>query len=354
MTDFIIVGRGLAAAVLMHRFRQHGISFLAVGHRDLSLSSRVAAGIWNPVVFKRMTRSWLADQLIPELLDFYSNCERQMGCALLQQRDIVKPFSEEQEKRLWQKKAGLELSTFIDPEIHIQPDSTLGQFNIPNGYGRVLRAGNLDMVTFLDRTWDYFNGQVIDEVFDHSELREEENGLSYRGRLARNVIFCEGWLVKDNPAFNWLPLKPARGEVLSLGIPELAAGASIFNKDGFLMRVADGSFKAGATYSWDGLGDVTTAGGLEELSRKVMRMTACRFEVVRHEAGMRPSSPDRRPLIGRHPQKSSFYIFNGLGTKGVMLAPYFAKNFVHFFLQKQPLHADVNIARFYHLYVAHQ
>ncbi|MGZ4042733.1 MAG: FAD-dependent oxidoreductase, partial [Bacteroidia bacterium] len=74
MTDFIIVGRGLAATVLAHTFKTNNLAFKVIGSPNLSHSSLVAAGIWNPIVFKRLTSSWLAHQTVPFLINFYSEC----------------------------------------------------------------------------------------------------------------------------------------------------------------------------------------------------------------------------------------------------------------------------------------
>src|SRR5689334_3582534 len=101
MTDFIIVGRGLAATTLMHAFHKNEISFQVIADPKLSQCSKVAAGIWNPIVFKRMTRSWLAEKLIPSLNEFYFDCEKKLGVKLVTQRSIIKPFNEEHEKALW-------------------------------------------------------------------------------------------------------------------------------------------------------------------------------------------------------------------------------------------------------------
>ncbi|MBK6953743.1 MAG: hypothetical protein IPH24_17340 [Crocinitomicaceae bacterium] len=39
-------------------------------------STRVAAGIVNPIVFKRFTKSWNADLLMPYAEDFYQKLPR--------------------------------------------------------------------------------------------------------------------------------------------------------------------------------------------------------------------------------------------------------------------------------------
>ncbi len=89
-----------------------------------------------------------------------------------------------------------------------------------------------------------------------------------------------------------------------------------------------------------------------ELKEKLKKIIGCNYQLINHQAGVRPSSADRRPIIGQHPKYKNLHVFNGLGTKGVMLAPYFGKNFVNFYSNKQALHPDINVNRFYDSHVA--
>lgn len=350
MTEFIIVGRGLAATTLMHTFYSHGISFKVVGDADLSSSSKVAAGIWNPIVFKRLTKSWLADELIPYLNQFYKACEIRLNKKIITQRPIIKPFTEEQEKTLWRKKSEEELESFIDPQIHEKGTDEMNQCIVVNGYAKVKNSGNLNMVDFLHSSADFFKDYLFNEVFDYNQLQILPDKVIYRDVEAKHLIFCEGYLVKNNPFFNWIPLKPAKGEVLTIEAPELHFKNAIFNRNGFVMDLSEGVYKAGATYAWDDLTDTPTSEGMAELHSKIKNMIRCGYRVVKHEAGIRPSSLDRRPIIGEHPLLKQLFVFNGLGTKGVMLAPFFAENFVNFYLQKEEIHEDVDVKRFYHLH----
>ena len=352
MTDFLIVGRGLAASVIMYRFAEAGISFKTIGKEDLSRSSQVAGGLWNPVVFKRMTSSWMAHTLVPELLEFYTRCEQMTGKKILYQRNIAKPFTEDQEKMLWKKRAVNELAGFLDPRLDLVEHEELAHCKARLGYGTVLKSGFVDMKSFLKATTRFFEKNIVDEAFDHALLEIKENVVTYNTHRARNILFCEGYLVKNNPYFNWIPLKPAKGETLKIKAPALALHNTIFNRNGFILRLPDGNFKVGATYEWNDQNDVPTQKALDELRHKLSQMIACDYEIVEHEAGVRPSSIDRRPIIGRHPEYGNNYIFNGLGTKGVMLAPYLRKKFVFFYLQKQILEREVNVERFRSFYEA--
>lgn len=350
MIDFIIVGRGLAASVIAHTFHENNISFRIIGNQNLSNCSKAAAGIWNPVVFKRMTKSWLADEIIAHLNKFYTNVEQRVDKKLTTQRAILKPFVEEQEKKLWKKKASMELKDFLDETIYEPGSVELENCKVAGQYGLVKQSGNLNVPEFLKVTDDFFKENLIDEVFDHTQLQLNTGTVVYKNSIANNIIFCEGYLVKNNPFFDWIPLKPAKGETLEISAPDLKLGDQILNKNGFLMRLADGRYKVGATYEWADLTEGSTKKGLAELEQKLAQMINCNYQVTAHQAGVRPSSIDRRPIIGAHPEYKNLFIFNGLGTKGVMLAPYFAKKFVNFYLQKEALPNDIVVDRFYQLY----
>lgn len=349
MKKFIIVGRGLAANCLMHQFYQHNIDFTCIGDASLSLSSKVAGGVWNPVVFKRMTASWMADVLVPSLESFYDNCEKRLNKKLIHSRQLIKPFTEDQEKVLWQKKASAGLDAFLDTRIYDAQEEH-HSLNIKNQFGLVKHAGNLNINAFLEAGDNYFKDHIVNEVFDYSALSIHPNFVSYKNVKAENIVFCEGYLVKNNPHFNWIPLVPAKGETLIISGLGLGLKDFIFNKDGFIMDLGNDQYKVGATYDWADLNDHTSSKGLKSLEDKIKHITTAPYQIIGQEAGVRPSSIDRRPIIGQHPQYPNLHIFNGLGAKGVMLAPFFTENFVHFYLQKNSLHSEVNVKRFYHLY----
>lgn len=349
MKDFIIVGRGLAAACLMHQFQRAGLTFSVLGDPGLSRSSRVAAGIWNPVVFKRLTKSWMADELVPYLLRFYRDAEQLTGRKFVHERHIIRVFTEDQEESLWLKKCRNEMDDYLDQRVYGSAEAP-GNTVIAGRFSKVLNAGNLDINEFLDATEDLFRTDVHDETFRYPELQISEGQVAYREFQARNIVFCEGWLVKENLYFSWVPLKPAKGEVLTLDMPGFDCGSDILNRGSFLFRTEGNTFRTGATYEWEQLDETPTEAARAELLDKLQSHTGASFTLVKHEAAVRPASSDRRPVIGPHPEHHNVYIFNGLGTKGVMIAPFFSEKFVNFYLQTGSLPPEVAVQRFRHLY----
>lgn len=343
--DFVIIGQGIAGSVLALSLIKECFSIIVIDSQRLSRSSRVAAGIWNPIVFKRLTKSWLADDLVPELQSFYNFWQKELNTVLIHQRSIIKAFGEEQEKNLWIKKSH-EGNAFLDKQTY--EDLALNEDYIIKSYSKVLHAGNLDVEHFIESTKSYLKNtqSFVEEVFDYNQLHITENNVSYHSISANNIIFCDGHLITKNPYFNWIPMKPAKGDVLTIRCDSIKLEQDIFNKGFFIMPLGNNLYKVGATYEWEQLNDEPTEKGKNELLKKLNSVISSPYQIVSHDAGVRPSVIDRRPVVGNHPEFKNVYVFNGLGTKGVMLAPFFAKQLVNLIKNGAPTDEEVNPNRF--------
>jgi glycine oxidase len=349
-TDFIIVGQGLGGSVLALKLIEQGYSVKVIDKPEMSSCSKAAAGIWNPVVFKRLTKSWMIDELLPELLQFYKQTEKLFNASLITEREIIKIFSEQQEADLWKKKAEEELKNYLDKTIY--SNEIAGIKNSAYGYSKVLQAGNLDVKKFLQLTKQFLmeKESSIEEKFNYDELIVSET-ISYKDIKAKNIMFADGYLIRNNPFFNYVPFKPAKGEVLTINSKTLNIGSSIINKNSFLMQLEKDTYKFGATYDWNNLNDNTSSDALSDLEKRFSKMAEADHIVTGHEAGVRPSVVDRRPVLGSHPIYQNMFVFNGFGTKGVMLAPYFAQKLMNFIKFKEPLNDEVNVSRFNKFFV---
>ena len=83
-----------------------------------------------------------------------------------------------------------------------------------------------------------------------------------------------------------------------------------------------------------------------ELLGKLDTFLKCSYEVVKHVAGIRPTVTDRRPLVGQHPDYPRFYLLNGFGSRGVMIAPFAAQQLFQAIEAQIPVHPEMDIARF--------
>jgi glycine oxidase len=345
LTHFIIVGQGIAGSVLALSLIRAGYTVQIINQSHLSNSSKIAAGIWNPIVFKRLTKSWLADDLVPELIAFYNFCEKELHTTLIHHRNIIKAFSEEQEKHLWLRKAS-DGNLFLDKQIYT--DLKIDENYSVESYSKVLQAGNLNVAHFIEsvKTYLIHKQSYIEETFNYSELNINDSGVRYREIEADNIVFCDGHLITENPYYNWIPMKPAKGELLTIHCPELKLKKDIFNKGFFILPLENDLYKVGATYEWENLSDIPTQKAKDELIKKLNSIITTHYTIVAHDAGIRPSVIDRRPVVGVHHDYQNLFIFNGLGTKAVMLAPYFAKQLINNIKNKGAIDDEVNPNRF--------
>ena len=149
----------------------------------------------------------------------------------------------------------------------------------------------------------------------------------------------------SNPFFNQLPLDGTKGELFIIRAADLDLDV-IINTSVFILPLGDNLFKVGATYNWEDKTNEPTTHGKQELIDRIKEILNCDFEIIEHFAGVRPTVKDRRPLLGTHPQHANFHILNGLGTRGVMLAPTLAKDLYDFIEKGKPLDKTIDIKRY--------
>ncbi|MDH4057467.1 MAG: FAD-dependent oxidoreductase, partial [Cyclobacteriaceae bacterium] len=108
--------------------------------------------------------------------------------------------------------------------------------------------------------------------------------------------------------------------------------------------------KVGATYSLRDQTPAVTEDGRMELTRKLNQLVSFPYSIVNQQWGMRPTTHDRRPILGPHPEFEQLVIFNGLGTKGISLAPYFSEILTLWMEKGRPIDNVVAINRYKSLY----
>ena len=121
----------------------------------------------------------------------------------------------------------------------------------------------------------------------------------------------------------------------------------MINRGVFAVPMAQQLTRVGSTFEREELNWECTTKGRTQLTQRLEKLVDKPYEIVAQNAGIRPATADRRPLIGIHPKFEPLGVFNGLGTKGVSLAPYWAKEFFNFLEVGRPLLPEVSINRYF-------
>ncbi len=257
--EFLIVGNGLAGTMLAFEMLDHGLDFRIIASSKKSRASMVAAGMFNPLVFKRMTKSWMADKLLPVMNERYLELEEKLQQKFFIQKDILKPLSE-QEILLWKERS-------IDPEFsnYIRSVDVGKQFSGINsafGFGTVTQSGYLRLPEFLNSADNFFRSEnkLIDAAFSFQKFDPKAKSWQFGEWKFNKIVFCEGYHITENPFFSFVPLKPVKGELLQIYIPSLSE-EFILNKKVFVLPIGNHRFKVGSTYEWEDLTEQPTEEG---------------------------------------------------------------------------------------------
>lgn len=344
--DYLLVGQGLAGTLLAHFLIRQGRRVGLIDEARPDAASRVAAGIINPITGRRYVKSWRVDDLIPCAEETYRALETELGISIYHPRRILRTLFNKGEENDWLARSG---EPGYEPYIVDMPElGAYAEHTVPAySYGEVRGGAQVDIGALVAAYRDKLKGEgrLLGEAFDHDALEFLPEGVRYRDWEARRLVFCEGHRAVDNLFFNYLPFGGAKGEVLLVRLPE-AGFDKILKHRVFIVPLDNGLYWIGATYDWKFEDSRPTEAGRSYLRERLEDVLRTPFEIVEHRAAVRPTVKDRRPFLGRHPKFSSLYLFNGLGTKGASLGPFWARHLSYHLLEGTPLDPAVDIRRF--------
>ena len=340
-TDYIIVGNGYAAYFFAHQLLLNNKSFVLFSDETKS-ASRVSAGMINPVVLKKFTTFWLAQEQINFLKSTLSEIEKYTHRNYLINDSVHRIFHDENEKNLWLKKSDdPQLSPFLNKNF-----KSFSGINNPFQTGEVMQSARLDVRHFFLDFEHYLNenGYLIKEKFEYENLQPLEN--TYQDFHFENVVFCEGMGVKLNPFFSEIPVNPNKGHHLKVQLSEKLKEKATFKKKHFLFSYDENLHYYGGTYDRDQTDENIDGSAVKQLENGLSEIYPNSFETVSVEFGFRPTVKDRRPILGKHHEFENLYVFNGLGARGILNGCYFSKQLFDFIETGKPLHPEVSLERF--------
>ncbi len=344
MLDYLIVGSGLAGISFAETALQHQKNILIIDNQSQN-ASLIAGGLYNPVILKRFSEVWQAEQQLVVLDSFYQKLESKLQIKVDYKIPILRKFFSIEEQNNWFAASD---NKMLAPFLSLDLVTTKYHgINSPFNYGQVLQTGYVDTKLLLNVYKKYLldHNLLLEETFDYHSIQFFDDGVQYKNTKAKQIIFAEGFGLHANPFFNYLPLDGTKGELFIIKAPNLNLEV-IINTSVFILPLGNDLFKVGATYNWQDKTSDPSEEGRTELLARIFEILDCEFEIIAHFAGVRPTVRDRKPLVGTHPQFSRFHILNGLGTRGVMLGPSMAIALFELIEHQKPLDKVIDIKRY--------
>ena len=336
--DYIIVGDGYAALFFAHQLIKNNKSFYLFSEGKKS-ASFVSAGIINPAVLKRFTTFWLAQEQIDSLKKTLSEIEGYTHKNYLIEKPILRVFHDEKEKELWLKKSN-EISFLSNDFIKIN------SIKNPFGCGKVNHSARLSVRDFFTDLMNYLeqNSHLIKEKFDYNLVKTENS--TYKNIQFKNIIFAEGMAVKENPYFSEIPVEANKGHHLEVKLSEKIEDDFTIKKKHFIFPLNENTYYYGGTYDREQTHHKIDNSAVEKLINALAEFYPNDFEVTQVKFGFRPTVKDRRPIVGAHSEFKNFYVFNGLGARGILNGNYFAINLYNHLENGEEIHPEVDLKRF--------
>ncbi len=322
--DCVLIGQGLAGTTLGWHLRWRGMRCLIIDREESVTSSKIAGGLMTPVTGQRLVPTWMLEELWPAAIEFYHRVETETQTRLFHQRGYVRLFQNEVEQDRFAQRDLADIPVSIRPQPLVDEES----FHSPLGGFGMPKAGQLDVAAYLNASRLVFEQAGMYRAADVDPtcgMKPVPDGVQLPdlGLRTRRLIFCQGFAARANPWLQGIEFDPTRGELLTIQVPGLRE-TRVVNRGVWLAPIGDGLFRVGSTYDRDNLEAGPTDAGRDELCTRLREFLRLPFDVIDHSAAVRPIVVGRHPIIGMHPQYSQFGVFNGLGSKGALQAPFFA------------------------------
>jgi glycine/D-amino acid oxidase-like deaminating enzyme len=343
--DIIIVGQGICGTVLSSALMQQHQKVLVIDDGNKKAASKIASGVINPVTGRRIVKTWQIDTVMPAAVRMYEALEKKLGTSIVKQCNIINFHASEQMQKAFEDRIA-ENPTYLSTQP--LPNTIAAAFEAPFGHTVIDPCWlvNLENLLHYWRQNLIEKKAFVEDVFDFKKLESKADHIVYDKYTANKIIFCEGAKGQENPYFKQLPFAPNKGEALLVKINDLD-NRYIYKKAVSIVPWKNAVFWVGSNYEWDNYNDDPSPSFKEKTITVLNEWLTIPYEVIDHIAGIRPANTQRRPFIGMHPVFKNIGIFNGMGTKGCSLAPYFAEQMTKHILNQTPIDNEATIDRFH-------
>lgn len=343
--DFLIAGQGLAGSLLAWQLLEKGGKVMVADPGVSHTCSRIAAGMIHPVTGRRIVKSWRADEFIPFAFHTYRNIEERLGDTFLEEFPVFEIFHDIKHRNDWNaRSADPGVSEYFGGEC--AANSVPAGVNAPFGGCWILKGGWLNTNRFIDAIGHMLKRKncLITEPVEAGKP-EFSNGRYIWGEITANVfIDCTGSSFVTSSQSTDLPFNPCKGELIKItttGIPsDIVIHGTIH-----VIPIGGNHYLAGSTYDYTYADGDRTEGAHEKITAALKKMIKPSFDILEHHAAIRPSTIDRRPIIGELGTTPGHFVFNGLGSKGVMMAPWMADHLANHLLNNSPLEEEFSPQR---------
>lgn len=310
--DTLVVGQGLAGSLLSLALQEQGEEVLVADDGRAVVCSRVAAGLFHPLVPRTGGLTWMAPEIFSRIEPFWKRVEETTERNLIHSMPMYYHAGDAQAQQHWRQASEALGKPWLDWQQEPFPAAS------------TQAAGRVDIRAFCEAVAERWHaeGRLIQTPFVWEEVYRDAAHWCWNGYRFRRIVFCQGYRAAQEGPFRFLPFQLTKGELLTVRCGHEPPPHAIHKKKAFVIPLGNGLYRIGSSYSRFFTDDAPEEKRKEQLMAQALDVHPWLegAELVGHEAGIRPTTGGRRPFLGEHPELKGVFVCNGWGSKGAALA----------------------------------
>ena len=342
MLPYLIIGQGLAGSFIALELLKRNIPCQIFDAGHAHSASRLAAGLWNPVSFKRITAHEFVHPYLAALKEHWRIWTPYLGDEFLHDIPIFRVFPDQAYANDWDVKSDMpKMKELLQTPIAKSPP-----WKMPFGAGVVQKAGWLNVPLYLQAVRNYLQttGSYHAKEILWDQVKFHPDYLTYQGQSFQKMIVCVG-LFEQHPALSKINIIPNKGHLLEIETAEIPQD-NITHYGHFCVPIGAGKFRIGSSYEWENSSEQLAPSIVNELLENFIEHSGVNPTFKNAYVGHRPTVKDRNPIIGCLKNQPLIAIFNGLGTKGVLQGPFLAQLLADHLIDQKDIPKNFSVSRF--------
>ena len=345
--DFVILGFGIAGATMARELLQRGKRVLVIDSAQ-NTATAIAGGTIHPAVLRYYTKVWRGDEFWPVAKSHYRDWSEELSVPLITSEGLIRVFDSLDESRLWNKRREQDFwAQYLSP-LSSDNSSAFPAINAPFALGLSDDFLRFNPKLLLDKYRQMLteHGQYIQSALSFHSSTELYEAINQLGYNTHGIILAQGHQQDFWPGMSQgNPIKAKKGQYLIIECPGLKISRVVKSKF-FLIPLGDNRYQVGATYARD-KDNNAQEDSLERVKADLDRLLAHPYKVVDCWTGTRPGTQDRKPILGALSPQDNLYVFNGLNSRGLLMAPLLGQWLANYILDDTELPKEVSISRFF-------
>lgn len=355
--DFCVLGGGIAGLSIAEKLLERGASVCLLDIGDIaSGASGTPLGMVNPATGRYGTPVWNAEACLTSIANDLQYIQEKTPVQFYKKTGILRPaqdtkMAERMKENALQSDWPKGWCQWLDKdEIHsLNPD-----LNCVDGGMWLPKGLTVNVELYLRTKSDHLRKQGL-KLFANAEYSVNYNEAPYKVSLrneefyAGHLIFAAGYETKTLEPWSFLPLHQVKGQLAVFESPKAGDFEYSISALGYIASISKNRFIAGSTYEHHFDHTEPDKEGLEYLVQRLGKVYPSLFKdavLVDQWAGVRASTPNRKPIIGSHPELEHVHVFTGLGSKGLMYGNYFSSLLADNILDGTLLPDEASVTRF--------